>query len=376
MLGLSYATLVPMNATGLAVIARNLIGNVFQFGFHYTLASYDVYLGEILLAEFAILLFGYFSIRGVRFAGSFQVILTIGLITGVVIVGLAAIFSPKASLTNLVPLFNPDTPKFSGICAVLAIAPFLFVGFDTVPQSAEEFKFSNKKTKAIMIVAILFGALVYITLTLITAAVVPEEYSSWSDYISTFETLDGLESLPTFYAAYELLGYFGVFVFGIAVLGATLSCIVGFYMATTRLLYSISKEHLIPQWFAELHPKYKTPRNSIIFLMVLSLVAPFFGRTVFGWLVDMSSLGAAIGYAYTSAATFKLSKQEKKKSTMITGLVGTIMGIIFAILLLIPIPGLNCSLGKESYICLIIWVALGFAFYIRSNKHNKTADKN
>jgi amino acid transporter len=138
-----------MNATALAVIARNLIGNVFQFGFHYTLAGYDVYLGEMLLAAFAIVLFGYFSIRGVKFAGSFQVLLTIGLIAGVTIVGIAAILSPKASLENLAPLFNSDTPKLSSICAVLAVAPFLFVGFDTAPQSAEEFKFSNKKTRAI-----------------------------------------------------------------------------------------------------------------------------------------------------------------------------------------------------------------------------------
>jgi amino acid transporter len=219
-----------------------------------------------------------------------------------------------------------------------------------------------------MVIAILFGALVYIALMLITASVVPEGFSSWVEYIRVFDNFEGLSSLPTFYAAYELLGYFGVFAFGIAVLGATLSGIVGFYMATTRLLYSISKEHLIPDWFGELHPTHKTPKNAILFLMVLSLVALFFGRTALGWLVDMSSLGAAIGYAYTSAATFMLSRKEKNVFTMVTGLIGTVMGIVFAILLLIPIPGLNCSLGKESYICLIIWGALGLVFYMGSTK--------
>ena len=44
-LSLSYATLVPMNATALALIGRNLLGDFFQKGFHYTVAGYDVYLG-------------------------------------------------------------------------------------------------------------------------------------------------------------------------------------------------------------------------------------------------------------------------------------------------------------------------------------------
>ena len=38
------------------------------------------------------------------------------------------------------------------------------------------------------------------------------------------------------------------------------------------------------------------------------------------------------------------------------------------ILLLVPIPMFNCSLGKESYICLVIWIIMGLIFYIRSGK--------
>lgn len=47
------------------------------------------------------------------------------------------------------------------------------------------------------------------------------------------------------------------------------------------------------------------------------------------------------------------------------------MGIIFCILLLAPIPMFNCSLGKESYICLIVWISLGMIFYIVSRRRKK-----
>jgi amino acid transporter len=173
-------------------------------------------------------------------------------------------------------------------------------------------------------------------------------------------------ALPTFHAAYQLLGKTGLFFIGIAVVAACLSGIVGFYMATSRLLYSMAKESVIPGWFGRLHPKYKTPANAILFVLLVSLAAPFFGRTAILWIVDMASIGAAIGYGYTSAAAFVFAKQEKNKGIMVTGVLGTLMSVMFAVLLLVPIPFFNCSLGRESYICLLAWVVLGLVFYLKT----------
>jgi len=361
-LGLSYLAIVPLNATALALIGRNLI-NIFQFGFHYTVAGYDIYLGEILLAVFSLLLFAFLSIRGVKFAGWFQTGLVFALVGGVLIITAAAIISPEASWSNLSPAFYHGGSKLGGVLAVVAVAPWAFVGFDTIPQAAEEFDFSPKKTKFLMVLSILFGAGVYILLNTVTAATIPEGYSSWETYIDDLPNLTGLMSLPTFHAAYQLMGNVGLVLIGIAVLGAILSGIIGFYMATSRLLYSMSKEKVLPEWFGRLDFRYKTPRNAILFVLIISLFAPFFGRTALGWIVDMSSLGAAIGYGYTSAAAYKFARQEGNRQIMITGIIGVIMAVCFMVLLLVPIPLFNCSLGKESYICLIIWIVLGVIFY-------------
>lgn len=369
-LSLSYATLVPMNATALALIARTLLGDFFQKGFHYTVAGYDVYVGEILLAVVAIVLFAVLSIKGVKFAGTFQTLLTMALVLGVVVIAGTALLSSKATIKNLTPAFAPNVSIWSGIFAVLSVAPWAFVGFDTVPQSAEEFKFSPQKTKLIMVVSIIFGGLIYVVLNTVTAAVVPEQYGNWLEYICDLKNINGLESLPTFNAAYELLGNVGLGCLGVAVLGAVLSGIIGFYMATSRLLYSMAKERVIPMWFGKLDERHKTPENAIFAVMCVSLIAPFFGRTALGWLVDMSSLGAAIGYMYTSAAAFKYAYQVGNRRIMLTGLVGLVSAGIFAMLLLIPIHGLDCSLGKESYICLVVWIAVGIYFFRKSNFQN------
>lgn len=366
-LGLSYIAIVPLNATGLPFIARGILGDVFQFGFSYQIAGYDVYLGEIILAASALIIFSFLGTRGVRFTGVFQSILTFMLVGGVAVVGIAALCSSKTSIDNLMPLFSPDKTPLAGILAVLAVAPYAFVGFDTIPQSAEEFKFSVRKTIAIMIVAIIFGGLCYVGINTIAASVVPNGYSGWYEYVSDIDNLTGVKAVPALNAAQELLGIPGLVIICMAVLGALLSGVVGFYMASSRLLYSVSKENMLPKWFGYVHPKYKTPVNAIIFVMSISLIAPFFGRNTLVWIVDMSSVGAAIGYGYTSAAAFKLALKEKNKGIMFTGITGMIFAVICAVILLVPIEGLGCSLSKESYICLVVWTVLGIVFKIIGN---------
>lgn len=367
-LGLSYLTIVPLNATALAVIGRNLLDDVFQFGLHYKVAGFDIYLGEILLALFALVVFAFLSIRGVKTTGIFQMILVTALVGGVIVVLAAALIRTDVPLSNLLPAFSPEGNKVAGILAIIAVAPFAFVGFDTIPQAAEEFEFSPQKAKGIMVLAILFGAVMYILITLITAIAVPEGYATWAEYIDDVGNLDGLISLPTFHAANQLLGTPGLLFIGMAVLGAILSGIVGFYMATSRLLYSMSKDGMLPEWFGVLHVRYKTPKNAILFVLIVSCIAPFFGRTVLGWIVDMSSVGAAIGYGYTSLSAFFFARKQGDKTVMVTGILGTFIALIIVILLFVPIKGLDCSLGKESYICLVVWIVLGCFFYRKTQR--------
>lgn len=53
-----------------------------------------------------------------------------------------------------------------------------------------------------MILSILFGAAVYVLLNTVTAATIPEGYTSWNAYIDDMPNLSGLISLPTFHAGY------------------------------------------------------------------------------------------------------------------------------------------------------------------------------
>ena len=95
----------------------------------------------------------------------------------------------------------------------------------------------------------------------------------------------------------------------------------------------------------------------------MSIIGPFFGRVFLNWVIDSSSIGAAIGFGYTSLAARKAAKAEGNKDMVVLGTLGAIFSAAFAILLLIPIPQLNASLSRESYICLFVWSSIGFILY-------------
>ena len=70
-------------------------------------------------------------------------------------------------------------------------------------------------------------------------------------------------------------------------------------MSSSRLLFSMGRAGIMPKAFSKLHPKYKTPYVAIIFLVAITLIAPWLGRTALTWIVDMSSTGVSIAYFIT-----------------------------------------------------------------------------
>lgn len=370
-LGLCYLCIIPMNATALCLIFRAVYGDLLQFGFHYKVAGYDIYFGEVLLALGALILFAYVNSLGVHTAGQVQSVFVVILLVGVFIILGGTFFSPDVSAKNLMPMFYPQDKNHGSalaqIISVLVVAPWAYVGFDTIPQLAEESNFSHNWVKSIMDTSILAGCFVYIVMTLIAASGIPNNFSSWVNYVEELPNLKGINGIATFSAANKILGKFGVFCVSMSALMAMLTGILGFYTATSRLLYSMARAEMIPSWFMTLN-KNSVPMKAVIFCMSVSMFAPFVGRNALGWTVDMSSLGGAVSLAYTSLAAVHFARRERRTDMIIFGGVGFVFSVIFALLLLVPISWLNCSLEVPSYFLLMLWIFLGVIFFLNMNK--------
>ncbi len=358
---LGYASIICINISALSLLVRFMLPGLFEFGELYTVAGWKIYAGEVMLMSAATLFFGIMNYRGVSIAGTLQIILAFSLSIGIILVFFGANSVETAQMSNLQPLFAEHRPAASSILSILAIAPFLFVGFDTVPQTAEEFNFPAKKARNIMLAAIIWGGMLYAMVTFSVAIAMP-----YPDLLAKMAEMkaNGETAWATGFVCELAYGRWGSVVLAVAVLGAVCTGINGFYVATTRLLLSMARGSILPRWFADIHPRYHTPYKSIIFTIVIVLITPWFGRAVVGWIVDMSSVGTAVAYLFTCLVGYKVIKASDmsgKGTKMLVCAVGCLVSVLCLLLLLMP--GSPALIGVAPRWVMVAWVILGAVFY-------------
>lgn len=182
-ISIAYWALIPMNGTAVGLVARYLVPGPLQAVKLYEIAGWPVYLGELIVCIAAIVIIGVVNMRGVEAAGWFQTAVAVGLVGSMLVIA-AAVLMGGPDWSNLKPFFAPEKSALSSVFTIAALAPWAFVGFDCIPQASEEYSFSNKKTKALLISSISVAALMYMIANTATAIVEPwelfiAENSSW-----------------------------------------------------------------------------------------------------------------------------------------------------------------------------------------------------
>ena len=368
-LTLGYMSIVALNASALALLAKFIIPEVATFWPMYSVAGWEVYFGEVMIASLALILFAWINIRGGSFSGKSQYYFCLLLIAGALFVVVGMLLSPDTSFENLKPLFNPEIPSWSAVLAIVAIAPWAYVGFDSVPQAAEEFAFSPAKAFMLIVMALAMAAVHYSLLIMATALAMP-----WTEMVaqgSVWGTGDVVQGT---------LGTMGLVALSLSLLMGIATGLNGFYIATSRLMFAQGRAQFIPAAFGKLDGTYRTPKVGIIFTCCVCLIAPWFGREVLLWIVDMASTGVAIAYFYCCAAAYRCFKWSKRglgkdydggvspfKKAL--SLLGALSGLSFLGLLLIP--GSPGELSTPSWIALLAWGALGIVIYFMRRKHIK-----
>lgn len=359
---LSYMSVVPLNATALALIAKAMFPGLLTKGYLYTVAGFEIYLAEVILAMGTLVIFGYFNIKGIKIASLFQKIMVLVLIGIVFMMGSFFMLSPEFDKKIMFSHFNIQDIKFGKVLRILAIAPWAYQGFDCIPQAVEEFDFDVKNASKLAILSIVLGCIIYNILLVITASTFTQEV-----------IINGKINWATGQAVEILFGKLGFYCLGVALLMAIIGGVNGYYLTASRLIYAMARSGAIPKTFSKLTPKGRTPKNAILFIMAFSMIAPLFGRSVLLWIVDMSAIGATIGYGYTSWSAYIQAKEENEKTIMVTGALAGILNIIFTSILLIP--SLPTSLSRPSLIVLGIWSLLGIIFYKTNEREFEKINK-
>ena len=355
---LTYMAIIWANATALPLIMKTVVGDTFQVGFLYEVAGFPIYFGEIFLALGALVLAALVCLYR-KPAEWTQIIMAAILFGGVIICFAAAL--GKLGAGGYSPAFAGDKSTTAGVFTIFALAPWAFVGFESISHSAAEARFSLKKSFGILAAAVITATVAYVLLTLMAVKALPDGCKSWEDYIGNLGDYSGISSVPTFHGAYAALGEVGRLILGAAAMGAIFTGLVGNYIALSRLIYSIAEDGLFPEWFCV--KREMVPRNAILAILIISAIFPFLGRTTISWIVDVTTIGATIAYVLASASAYKTAKDEKNERFMFFGLVGVVVSVLFALAFLIPNIFAITTLSTQSYLILSIWSICGLLYF-------------
>ncbi len=353
---LSYLTIVFLNGTSLFIVLRLMFGEYIQTGLNYTVSGNPIYVREILVSAVVIAGIGVLFLYAKSMLRKVHTGLSMILLAGILILG---IFCIPHALSHMGDFGSRGTNHAYGIFSIAFLAPWAFVGFEVISFDTERFKFPIKKSKIVIFAAIILTAISYTCMAVISVSALPDGFETWQSYVNSLGNVSDLQSVPPVFAAKTIMGNFGFLVVTLTALAAVFTGIIGGYRATISMLTTMAEDRILTKHFSK-------TSYSIVFIMIISILLVLFGRNTLDWFVDLTSFGAIVGFGYTSAVTYKFSRMENNRKTQITGMIGTIISVIFVVVQLVPRLTAMEAMGGEAYLLLSFWCLLGFVFYWRT----------
>jgi amino acid transporter len=355
---LGYVSVVAFEAVALPTVVDYLVPG-FSRGYLWTIAGWDVNLTWVLVGVVAAIAMTAINIIGIETAAKLQLLVTTLVIAvGLLLIGGAAI---AGSPSNMEPLFDNGA---KGLLGVLVMVPFMFVGFDVIPQSAEEVSMPFADIGRMLMISIFMAALWYV---LIIVAV----------SMGLSEADRAAASLPTADATAAVFGgSWAATLLVLAGIGGILTSWNAFLIGGSRALYALARAGQLPRSLGALHPRYNTPHNAVLLIGVVSVVAPFFGRPALVWLVDAGGLGVVTAYAFVAWSFLRLKAREpampRPYRVRHGGLIGAAALALSVGIAALYLPGSPAALvWPYEWVIVIAWMALGGAMLRRRSSDSE-----
>jgi APA family basic amino acid/polyamine antiporter len=242
---------------------------------------------------------------------------------------------------------------FSGIGAGAAYIFFAYIGFDAVSTTAQEAKNPQRDLPIGIIASLLICTVLYIAVAAVLTGMVP-----WREI--------NIEApIARAFLDRGLVGASHVITLG-ALAGLT-SVMLVMLLGQTRVLYSMANDGLLPKkFFADIHPRFRTPwKNTILVGLLAAIVGSV---TPIDDIGKMVNIGTLLAFVIVCAAVVVLRKtdpaQPRPFKTPFVPLV-PILGILFN-------GYMMYKLGWLNWARLFVWLAIGLVVYFAyGQKHSR-----
>ena len=365
---LSYIGVVCYEAVSFPTILQYVFPKIAR-GYLYSVGGFDIYFTWLLIAIGMALLILFLNIIGMKKAARFQKILTCVIAAvGIALVAGAAYSGNVNNLQNQLLVGDTNGEIIQNIAKVAIMTPFFLFGFDVIPQAAEEINVPLKKLGKMMILSIIMAVSFYVLVVLAVGYVMNAGQIKTSMLSAT-----GLVTADAMGIAFNTTNMAKVLIIG-GLCGIVTSW-NSFLIGGSRALYSMSVSYMLPRKFAVLHKKYNTPVNSLLLIGALSVISPFFGRSMLVWIVDAGNFACCFAYCIVSLSFIVLRRKEadmrrpyKVKHYKFVGIIAVIMSGTMSAMYIIPET--NCTLVWQEWVIVGGWILLGIIMaYISKKKY-------
>ncbi len=241
----------------------------------------------------------------------------------------------------------------SGIAAGAAIVFFAFIGFDAVSTAAQE----AKKPQRDMPIGIL-GSLIVCTILYVLFAHVMTGLVNYTEFAN--------DAKPAA-TAFAVTGYdFLQNGLIIAILAGYTSVMLVMLLGQSRVFFSMSKDGLLPRFFSDIHPTFKTPwKTNVFFMFFVSIFAGFVPVSDLGHMVSIGTL-FAFSLVCVGVWIMRVKRPDLHRNFRVPLVpLIPILGVIVCVYLMYSLP-------TESWFRLAIWLGLGLIIYfVYGKKHSK-----
>ncbi|MGX4668022.1 APC family permease [Cerasibacillus sp. JNUCC 74] len=348
---LGYVSVVAFEAVALPTVFEYIVPNYSQ-GYLYTIADWDVTITWAGVGIIGSILIAWINYRGIKLTSIISVILS----TLIIVAGFMLITGSTfgGNFENMQPLVETG---MTGILTVIIMTPFMFVGFDVIPQAAEEINLPQRKIGQLLIISVILAVIWYIAIIFGVSRILNPEELSQSNLVTA-------DAMTKAFGNSKLMG--NVLVLG--GIGGILTSWIGFYVGGSRAIYALANAGMLPKPLGKLHPKYKTPYRAILLIALLSTAAPLLGRPALVWLVNAGGLGLVVAWLMVGISFILLRKKDPMMNRPFKLPGGTLIGWLAVFMSFgvatLYMPGMPSAL-KWPYEWLIIgiWTVLGFILY-------------
>jgi APA family basic amino acid/polyamine antiporter len=343
---LAYVSVVAFEAVALPTVVDYLVPG-FSRGYLWTIAGWDVSATWVAVGVIAAVLMTLVNIIGIGTAAKLQsLVVLIVLVSGLALMGGSAAGGVSS---NMLPYMHNGV---GGVLGTLIMVPFMLVGFDVIPQSAEEVNIPFESIGKTIVLSVVIAVAWYIMIIAAVSMGLTAEQRAAS-------------SLPTADAASVLLG--GPWAGKLLVVGGIAGILTSwnaFLIGGSRALYALANAGQLPVVFARLHPRFNTPHMAILLIGSMSVLAPLFGRPALVWLVDAGGFGVVIAYAMVAWSFLVLRRNDPEMPRPYRVRHGRLVGILALVFSLglctLYLPWSPSALvWPEEWAIVFSWTAIG-----------------